>query len=214
MRRQPWCVCGVMAVCLLAAISSSLRAEVIDRILAIVSGRVITLSDVRAASELGLVSSGSQADPVGAVLAGLIDRDLMLSEVERFVPPEPTADAIDDRLRAVRARFPTPDAYEAVLARSGIGEPQLRDTLRQNLLIQEYLDLRFTVPPPTDDEVARYYQAHPEAFSVGGRLPPLDAIRARVVDVMNDARRLTLVDDWVAGLRSRADIVNLYATRP
>jgi hypothetical protein len=191
-----------------------LRAEVIDRIMAVVSGRVITLTDVTAARDLGLVATGSEPDVLGTVLAGLIDRDLMLAEVERFVPPEPTPEAINEHVQAIRAQFPSEEAFANVLARSGIDEARLRDTVRQSLLIQEYLDLRFTIPPPTDEEVRRYYVEHQDAFSTAGTVAPLETIRPRVIEVMTAARRLSLVNDWLAGLRRRADIVNLYTASP
>jgi hypothetical protein len=44
----------------------------------------------------------------------------------------------------VRARFPAPDAFNAALARSGIDEKHLRETVRQNLRMTAYLDQRFT----------------------------------------------------------------------
>jgi hypothetical protein len=203
---------ALLAIFLLAMTAAPpVRAEVIDRLLAVVSGQLIMLSDVRAARELGLVATGSDPDAVGSVLRSLVDRALMLTEVERFVPPEPTAEAIDARMQTVRARFASPGAFEAALARSGIDEAQLRQRIREDLLIQAYLDLRFTVPPPTDEEVAQYFEAHREAFSTAGQTPTLEAVRPRVVEVMNRARRLSLVNDWVDGLRRRADIINLYA---
>jgi hypothetical protein len=43
----------------------------------------------------------------------------------------------------VRNRFASPDAFNAALARSGIDEQHLRETLRQNLRMAAYLDQRF-----------------------------------------------------------------------
>jgi hypothetical protein len=119
------------------------RAETIDRILAVVSGDLITLSDVTAARDLGLQTAEGAADPTRAILSKLIDRELVLAEVERYGPPEPTPDAIDAGVRAVRARFPSADAYRTALTRSGIDEAHLRETLRQDLRIQAYEDQRF-----------------------------------------------------------------------
>ena len=63
--------------------------EVLDRMLAVVAGDLIMLSDVRAAVEFGLVPRPSGPDVTRAVLTQLIDRSLMLAEVERYAPPEP-----------------------------------------------------------------------------------------------------------------------------
>jgi hypothetical protein len=160
------CVLGLLCV-----LRASAQAEVIDRVLAVASNHVIMLSDVTAARELGLQPAGGAADPVRAILDRLIDRELMLAEVERYAPPEPPAEAIDQELRAVRDRAASPAAFAAALAHSGIDEPHLRDTLRQNLRIRAYLDQRFSP---------------------------------------SDPRRQSLIDEWVASLRRRGDVVDLY----
>jgi hypothetical protein len=180
-------LCGLMigsvlaAICPLAAVH--VRAETIDRVLAVVGGELITLTDVTAAREFGLVIVPPDApDPVRAALKFLIDRELMLAEVNRYAPPEPGADAVGEALRIVRARFADDGTYQAALARSGIDESRLRDTLRQNLRIIAYLNQRFVAPPQTD-------------------APPLDPQRA-------------IIDEWVAGLRRRAAIIDLYLSSP
>ena len=120
------------------------RAEVIDRVLAVVAGQLITLTDVRAAIDLRLQTADGAADPVRAVLSKLIDRELVLAEVERYAPAEPAADAVDREVQRVRARFESAAAMDAALARSGIDEIYLRETLREDLRIRAYLDQRFT----------------------------------------------------------------------
>jgi hypothetical protein len=132
---------------------SRLSAEIIDRALAVVSGVVITQSDSTAATELGLTAIEGTSDPAD-VLAKLVERQLMLTEVDRSLPPEPTADAVNQRLQSVRARFPSAAAYEAVLKRTGIDERRLRQMLRDDLRIEAYLDQRFSVPPLTADRRA------------------------------------------------------------
>jgi hypothetical protein len=121
-----------------------IRAETIDRVLAVVAGQLITLSDVTAARDLGLESADGAADPVRVILTRLIDRELILAEVDRYAPPEPTAEAVDGEVERVRARFPSPDAFNAALERSGMDEKHLRETVRQNLRMAAYLDQRFT----------------------------------------------------------------------
>ena len=163
---------GAMAA---SASSARLSAETIDRVLAVVAGQLITLTDVTAARDLGLRTSGSAPDPLRAILSQLIDRELVLDEVERYAPPEPAPEAVDRELAVVRARFSSPAAYEAALARSGIDELQLRETLRQDLRIRAYEEQRFTP---------------------------------------SDPRRQKMIDDWIAGLRRRGDVIDLYLAGP
>ena len=124
-------------------ISRSTVAETIDRVLAVVGGQLITLTDVTAARDLGLQVADNTTDPVRAILSKLIDRELILAEVDRYAPPEPTAEAIDREVARIGARFPSVDALAAALGRSGIDEKHLRETVRQDLRIRDYLDQRF-----------------------------------------------------------------------
>lgn len=194
-------------------IAAIVEAEIIDRVLAVVSGAVIMQSDALAAFELGVVDPGATDDPMAAVLSQLIDRQLILAEVDRYAPPEPSADAIERAAQQVRARFATVHSYESALARSGMGEARLRRMLRDELRIRTYLDERFTVPPPSDDELGRYYREHLGAFTRGGQIVPFDAARAEITAAVAASRRSALVSDWVRGLRRRAEINNLYLVR-
>jgi hypothetical protein len=161
-----------MAVFLLL-LAPTPSAETIDRVLAVVAGQIITLSDVAAARDLGIVAAMPAADPIRAVLSALIDRELMLAEVDRYAPPEPSAEAIERDLAAVRARFASRADYDATLARSGVDEQRVRELVRQTLRIRAYQEQRFAAA---------------------------------------DARRETLISEWLAGLRRRADVVDIYAT--
>jgi hypothetical protein len=202
---------AVIAVVTLAASAGAAdrNDDVIDRILAVVGGQMITLTDVTAARDFGLVSPGKAADPIRAVLSQLIDRELILAEVDRYAPPEPGADAVDREVRAVRNRFASDQAFEAALTRSGTDEKHLRETLRQDLRIQAYLDQRFAVPS-SEDELGRYYREHLQAFTRDGTVIPLEAARAQVMQAAAADRRKVLVDDWVAGLRRRGEIIDIY----
>ena len=132
-----------LAIVGLTIVASPARAETIDRVLAVVAGQLITLTDVTAARDLGLQPADNAADPVRAVLSKLIDRELILAEVDRYAPPEPTAEAVDREVERIRARFTSADGLASALARSGIDEKHLRETVRQDLRIRAYLDQRF-----------------------------------------------------------------------
>jgi hypothetical protein len=149
--------------------------EVIDRVLAVAAGDIIMLSDVRAAHDLGLVQIGAD-DSTQAVLSTLIDRALMLDEVERYAPAELSDADVDRAVDAVRTRFASGPAFDAALARVGLEPSQLRDLLRQDLRLRAYLDQRFTADTPEHVQMA--------------------------------------IDEWLAGLRRRAEIVVLDTPTP
>jgi len=172
--RRPKGLHYFLAAVVLLLTGAVASAETVDRVLAVVAGQLIMLSDVTAVRDLGIIQPAAGADPVGSVLTRLIDRELMLAEVDRYAPTEPDSADIDREVAAVRARFPSQKAFDDALTRSGIDVTHVREIERQNLRLSAYLGQRFVV---TD----------------------------------NDAeRRQSLIDDWVAGLRRRTPVINLY----
>lgn len=130
-------------------------AEIIDRVLAVVDGAVITLSDVTAALRFGFVQPPAGADPIRVALDRLIERQLVLREVERYGPAEPSPTAIDEAIAALRERFGGASQLEAALAQSGVTEELLRRRIRDDLRIRAYLDQRFAAVTSSPDDERR-----------------------------------------------------------
>jgi hypothetical protein len=127
----------------LAFATTQQSGELIERTLAIVGGQAITLSDVRAALSLGLIDDVAAGDAIGAATQRLIERLLVLREVQRYAPAEPAEAAIDARVATLSARFPTAEALRSALAAVAFSELQLRAWARDDLHIAAYLDQRF-----------------------------------------------------------------------
>ena len=181
----------------------------LDRVLAIVGGSPITLSDVNAAVGLGLVDTAANADE-RAALNAVIDRRLQLIEVNRYLPPEPTADAIEARLAETRRRFATEDAFQTALKETGVSPIDLRAAVRDNLRIESYLNQRFGVGyQPGEDEVLAYYRAHQPEFTRAGTLRPYAEARDDARRQLVASRTSTMVRDWVEGLRRRVEVTLL-----
>jgi hypothetical protein len=187
------------------------RAQIVDRILAVVGGTPITLSDVNAALVFGLVTMDrSSPDPQRAALDALVDRQLQLSEVDRYLPPEPAAGEIDARVAGIRARFATADAFDGALRETGLTLVALRANVRDSLRIDSYLQQRFGAGySPNDDEVLAYYRAHQAGFTREGVVRPYADARDEARKQLMAERTAMLVKDWIAGLRRRVDVTIL-----
>ena len=194
-------IVAVVLTCGAARIASA--GEVIDRVVAIVAGELIMLSDVNAVRTLGLSSAASSAS-ADEVVNRLIDRSLVLSEIERYSPPEPAPAMIEQGMQEVRNRFSTQASFDEALARVGFSERRLRQNIRQDLRITAYEQQRFTAPTPSDEDAQRFYQEHRDRFAA-----TFADAREQVQQEMLALRRATLVSDWVAGLRRRAQIVKV-----
>ncbi|HEY7446999.1 MAG TPA: hypothetical protein VH702_02565 [Vicinamibacterales bacterium] len=195
-----------------AAVALRAQGEVIDRVMAVVAGQVITLSDVEGAIALGLVPTSDDPNPRPAALQWLIERELQLREMRRYLPPEPSEQEIEQRLQKTRQQFSSPQALAQALARAGIDEARLREIVRDDLRIQAYLNERFAgFAQPTEEELLAYYAAHRSEYSRDGIVPPFADVRDLVrQQVENERRRLTIAE-WLAGLRRRTDVTELPA---
>jgi hypothetical protein len=198
-------------VVFLGAMQTSPHTEVVDRVVVVVAGTPILASDVRAARLFGIGGvprSEEQAAALDlAAVSVLIDRRLMLAEVDRYAPPEPTDISVGEALRTVRGRFDSEAAFGAALETAGLDEAYLRGAIRDDLRIGAYLDQRFTVVPPTEDEVREFFSTRPDRFMQGGRAVSFEDARPEVIDAFVDERRRTRVEEWLAGLRRRSQIV-------
>jgi hypothetical protein len=179
-------------------------AEIIDRILAVVDGGIIMQSDVTMAMRLGLVPGSAAADPIAAPLDTLIERRLMLEEVDRYAPPDPPDAEVDRRLADVRTRAGAD--FDSILVQSGISVDQLRRHVRDDLRVDAYLQQRFGTMQPSDDEIAQYYRDHQAAFTRNGVVRPLEDVRDVARAELIADRRNATVRDWITGLRRRANV--------
>ena len=180
-------------------------AQVIDRVLASVDGRLITLSDVRVTDALGLLPG---APTVDQQLERWIDRLLILQEVDRFAPPEPPADQIASATAARLAALGTPEAASARLAALGVNQEWVRQWVRDDLRILAYRAERFAAAAqPTGEEVENYLRQNPSEFVRDGRPMPADEAQALARERVVAARRQVLMAEWLEGLRRRAAIV-------
>jgi hypothetical protein len=199
-------VAALALVTSLLAAGAGVRAQVIDRILAVVDGAIILLSDAQLAMRFGLVPSAGP-DPTSAVLDRLIERQLILAEVARYAPPEPAETEINRHLSDIRARAGA--EFDAILLAGGIGNDQLRRDVRDDLRIDAYLQQRFGAIQPTEDEILQYYRDHTASFSQNGVVRPFDDAHDVAKAALIADRRGATIRDWLAGLRRRANIIIL-----
>lgn len=204
---------GLLVVSLVTAppVAAQPAAELIERTLAIVGGQVITLSDAQAARALGLIDVADAADPMIAAAERLVERALILREVQRYAPAEPAEAEIVAARARVRGRLVSDAALADAMASGGFTPQRLDAWLRDDLRITAYLAQRFTAAGlPSADEVAAFYQASRERFAREGLTieSAADVIRDRLAS----ERRAELIADWVADLRRRTPVVELFRT--
>jgi hypothetical protein len=165
---------------------SALAAEIVERVLAVVEGNPVMLSETRALAALRGIK-------VPAALEAMIDEHLMWREARRL--PEAAVRA-EDEARALAGLLQKSPA--GLLAAHG--EPVLRRIARRQAAILKYVDFRFRPQVRvSDDEVEKALAQGPA---------PRDAADARAaVRRELEARALDeRIEAWVRELREDGEV--------
>jgi len=184
--------------------------QLLDRVLARVDGAPITLTDVQAAIGLGVIEVGS-GDPIAQGTQLMLDRQLELTEVQRFPPPEPSPDAVGRE--TARLKMNAGPRLPMLMQSTGLTDERIADMARDNLRIAAYLDQRFgTTVQVSDEEVAAYYRTHEAEFTNSGGTVPYEDAEPIARQRASSERRRAIVGQWIRDLRSRADVTVNPAT--
>lgn len=162
------------------------RPAVVERILAVVDGRPVLLSEAAVFAKV-------RGEGERQALDALIDEQLMYREAARLPQAAPTADEEQRAFESLRAR--TPPA-------SGDEEEQLRRLARRQASILKYVDFRFRPQVRVSEESVRAAyaaQSRPDGPSFEQAAPGLRAGLAE-----EDLSRR--IEEWVKDLRRSAEI--------
>lgn len=182
------------ALCLAPA---AIRAEVIDRMVAVVEGHVITLSDLKQEREIRSRLGEKPENDDKALIGEMIDNYLIEKQSSDFPGVDVTPKEIDAELQ----KSPPQE---------GPASPAIRAAVGGRIRMQKYFDLRFRqFIRPTDQDLQKYYDEVfvPEAKKRGlDPIPPLaqitDAIRNNVVQEQINHE----IDVWIEAIRARSNI--------
>jgi len=182
-------------------------AEVVDRILAVVDGEVITMTDVRIVQAFRI--GGGEGDEVPAfssVFDSLVDQQLVIRLTDERV--EVSEAEVEDELKAVEDRVGAA-VFGARLAEFGMERDGLKDPIRQKIVFDRIIFQRFSQSifislRQIEEYYARVYI--PGRSERGLEVKPLlDAIDEIEADLKNDLIRSRL-GEWLRGLRAEAHI--------
>jgi hypothetical protein len=173
------------------------QAEVIDKVMAVVDGHIITASDMRQERDILMRLDEKPVDDDKALVQQLIDNYLIETQVADF----PGVDVTDAEIDA--------DLQKSI-AREGAPSQALREAVRRRIRMRRYFDLRFgQFIHASDEDVAKYYNDVfvPEAKKRGlNPAPPLeqvsDLVRNNVIqESMNHEIMI-----WLEAIRRRSNV--------
>ena len=173
------------------------QAEIIDRIVAVVEGRIITLSDVRQERE---IRTRLGEKPIGedrVLVRQMIDDYLIENQIGDVPGTDVTEDEVDADLARFRTQGETPSQV-------------MRNAVRRRIRMAKHFEVRFRQSiRASDEEVKKYYDQTfvPEAKAQGlNPIPSLeqvtDGIRKNIIEESLNHE----VKIWLEAIRRRSRI--------
>jgi len=163
---MPHAVRRLLPVTVFLICATCVTAEVVERIVAVVDGAPILLSDIK--HEATFFAPTDVADEA-SWLNQVIDHRLLLVEAKRFVPDGPTPAQIERREAEVALRFQNRDALRKAWQSFGLSEEAFRAMVHERAWIDRLIEERVTalivVPQKTIDAYRKKPSAEAETAS-------------------------------------------------
>jgi hypothetical protein len=191
--------------------------EVIDGIVATVNHKPIFRSDwddavrFEAFMQQKPLNQVSEPDKASA-LQRLIDRQLIAAEMGDARYMQPSDEDLQQDVTKLRAQVPggTDDhSWQKLLGGYGLTDAMLRDHLRTELQVMNFVEVRLRpnvhIQP---EEVRAYYrdQVLPDLQRAGGEVVSLTEVEPRIRELLTQQRMDQMLDAWLHNLRQQAQI--------
>lgn len=165
------------------------EGRIVDRVVAIIEGQVLTQSELEFEARVALIQRGglqaAEAPLDEGTLRGALElaisERLQVLAAERLQAFPVERAEVDSRVAAFRARFPSDAALQGFLARHDMDLGRLSAVLERSLRAERILDSRIRLKAQVDEaDVRRHYEEHVEDFP-GGYEAARAAVRAKLV---------------------------------
>ena len=186
------------------------RAEIVDRVAAIVGSEAITLSQVR--TQMNVVALLGESEPTGlesggkAALEALIDRRLAMQDLALTPFLLARADEVEGPLRALRGRtFAGGRDFPAALAHYGLTEDDCRAFFRERASFERYVSFRFkTGQDVSPAAIEAFYRNEYSAgqAALGAPIEPLESVRPSILDILAERQANRLLEQRIMELRA------------
>lgn len=193
---------------------------VLDRIVAIVNGDLVLESDVDQEQRFAVFQP--LTDPQGTfsrprAVERLINRDLILQQLQ-LQPQDPVTDKqVDDQLMQLRKDLPackaehceTDAGWQRFVAAQGFTIDQVRERWKQRMEVLRFIEQRFRMGIQiSPDEIKSYYEKTllPQYAARKVQAPKLETISDRIQEVLLQQQVGNLLSDWLKSLRAQGTV--------
>lgn len=192
------------------------RGEVVDRMVAVVNGKLITHSDLlwQLALQPDTPLDAPRSEDLGRALEILIDQQLVLREAEKLPHVHAEDSEVERALAELVKRFPSQAEFQRRCERVGLTSEQLREVVRERAEMEKYVSFRFRAfAVITPKEVEGYYRdvyvPRLRRRSPGAIVPKLEEVRAEIEKEMREDKVSSELGDYLDEARRDAEIVIL-----
>jgi parvulin-like peptidyl-prolyl isomerase len=198
----------ILAASGIAANARPCSAYVLDRIDAVVNGRVITKSEVDKAVEVESLSGGAKTGKTvqelrKEALDSMIDRILILEEARKFNIVTVTDEEVEKAYESIKKGFSSDTEFEKALKKDEITTDELKDNLRDQILALKYIDrrIKFFIRVGLDEQ-KKYYEDNKDKFGGKG----FDEVHDQIYDLLVEKETGRKLEEYIKELRSKAKI--------
>jgi len=186
-----------LSLLLLSCFGTAGRAEIIDRILAVVEGHIITASDMRQEREILMRLGEKPVDDDKMLVKQLIDNYLIDVQIADFPGVDVTGAEVDADL-------------QKGMTQGGVPSQAVRDAVQRRIRMRKYFELRFgQFIHASDQDVQKYYD---DVFLPAAKERGLDPVPS--LTEVRDLIRNNVVQEglnhevtiWLEALRRRSNI--------
>lgn len=196
---------------------AGIRAETIERVVAVVNSQTILLSEWDTAARLEALFDHKPLASITdatrrATFDRLIDQELLRGEMENSSMSRSTPEARAARLGEVRAQYPeaTTDAgWNGVLARYGVTQAEAEAAVTAELDGLRLVDFRLrSSAQPETSQINRYYLTvyEPAMHANRARPAPLAEVTPQIREILTQQKLTDLTVTWLQTLRAQANI--------
>lgn len=212
--RRIFVILGMLLV-IGSATAISQQPQTIDRIIATVNKQPLLLSDWYSSMRIQAFLNGRDVNSYTekdrkAELSRLIDRELLLQQMQADYSPSPKE--ISEKVRSLRAQLKgaeNEEGWRQQLAAYGIGQGDVEESIRMQLQILRFIDLRLRPTVRVDEEaIENYYrEAFLPAMKKSGSQPqPLQQVRFKIRELLVQQKMDGVLETWLTNLRSQSEV--------
>lgn len=206
-----------LIVALFPVIALLARAEVIERVVAVVNGQAILLTEWDTAARMEALLDHKPLESIDeasrrATFDRLIDQQLLLGEIQNSSVSRSSPENVAAKLLEIRQQYSeasTDAQWAALLVRYGVTQEEVEAAVTKELDGLRLLDFRLrSSAQPDAAQINRYYLTvyEPAMRAKGAKPASLADVTAKIREILIQGKLAELTETWLQTLRSQANI--------